>query len=201
VGETFTLVARVEDVDDLYGMSLKVKWNTIYLDYVTHVAKVPVESFSDGLLHEQVVFVYDDVNTTTGLYALAVTSLSPAIGFTGSGIAFEITFRVKYQPLRPEQDVIFSGFFFGVINLVSSGCFIPHIIEDCEVTIASFLQADFNNDLIIDIYDIVIGVDAYGSTPIDPNWNDDCDLAEPYGIIDILDIVTIASHFGEEYKP
>ena len=55
--------------------------------------------------------------------------------------------------------------------------------------------------MIIDIYDILIGVNAYDTTPVDPNWNPDCDLAKPYGTIDILDIVTIASHYGEEYIP
>ena len=53
----------------------------------------------------------------------------------------------------------------------------------------------------MDIFDIVATATAYGSTPSDPNWNPDCDLAEPYGIINIFDIVTIAIHYGEEYAP
>jgi len=200
IGETFTLTARIDDVEDLYGFSLRIKWNTTYLDYVSHVAKVPVESYPDGLLYEPLALVRNEANATTGTYRLAATTLSPGLSFYGSGIAFEITFSVKYQPLRPEQDVIFSEFFTTHDLMPSSGN-IYHSTEDCEVTIASFHPADLNNDMKVDIFDIVIGANAYGSTPIDPNWNPDCDLTEPYGAIDIFDIIIIALSYGEEYIP
>jgi len=61
--------------------------------------------------------------------------------------------------------------------------------------------ADVNNDLIVDIFDVVLCAYAYGATPLDPNWNPDCDLAEPYGAIDIFDIIIIAMSYGEEYTP
>ncbi|MCW3985164.1 MAG: hypothetical protein NWE91_01975 [Candidatus Bathyarchaeota archaeon] len=53
----------------------------------------------------------------------------------------------------------------------------------------------------VDIYDVVLACNAYGSTPIDPSWNPHCDIAEPYGIIDIYDIVMICTSYGEEYNP
>jgi len=61
--------------------------------------------------------------------------------------------------------------------------------------------ADINHDLKVDIYDVVLACNAYGSTPSNPNWNGHCDIAEPYGIIDIYDIVMIAGSYGEEYNP
>jgi hypothetical protein len=61
--------------------------------------------------------------------------------------------------------------------------------------------ADLNYDFTVDIYDLVIAANAYGSTPSDSNWNPHCDIAEPYGVIDIFDIVMIASSYGEEYAP
>ncbi|UCG37429.1 MAG: hypothetical protein JSV64_03930 [Candidatus Bathyarchaeota archaeon] len=61
--------------------------------------------------------------------------------------------------------------------------------------------ADVNSDWIVDIYDLVIAASAYGSTPMDPNWNHYCDLSEPYREIDIFDIVTIAINYGQEYPP
>lgn len=62
-------------------------------------------------------------------------------------------------------------------------------------------RADINHDLIVDIFDVVRAAVAYDSTPSDLNWNPHCDIAEPYGIIDIFDIVTIAMNYGEEYIP
>ncbi|MCK4478194.1 right-handed parallel beta-helix repeat-containing protein [Candidatus Bathyarchaeota archaeon] len=61
--------------------------------------------------------------------------------------------------------------------------------------------ADVNYDFKVDIYDVVLACSAYTSTPSDPHWNPHCDIAEPYGIIDIFDIVMIAGSYGEEYNP
>jgi hypothetical protein len=60
---------------------------------------------------------------------------------------------------------------------------------------------DIDHDLDVDIFDVVYAAVAYDSTPSDPNWNPHCDIAEPYGIVDIFDIVTISSSYGEEYNP
>lgn len=62
-------------------------------------------------------------------------------------------------------------------------------------------HGDIDHDMDVDIYDAVKCCIAYGSTPSSPNWNPCCDIAEPYGIIDIFDIVTMAASYGEEYTP
>ncbi len=54
----------------------------------------------------------------------------------------------------------------------------------------------------ITIFDIVKAAGAYGSQGIgvpDPNWLPGADLAPPGGVIDIFDIVTIASAYGETF--
>ena len=61
--------------------------------------------------------------------------------------------------------------------------------------------ADIDHDLDVDIFDVVLVCSAYNSTPSDPNWNPHCDIAEPFEIIDIYDIVMIAGSYGEEYNP
>jgi len=61
--------------------------------------------------------------------------------------------------------------------------------------------ADIDHDLDVDIFDVVLAANAYGSTPSDPNWNPHCDIAEPYGVIDIFDVVMIAGSYGKEYNP
>jgi len=60
---------------------------------------------------------------------------------------------------------------------------------------------DVDHDFDVDIFDVVKAAGIYGSTSADPNWNPHCDIAEPYGIIDIFDLVMIANSYGEEYNP
>ena len=60
--------------------------------------------------------------------------------------------------------------------------------------------ADVNHDLKVNIYDAVLICDAYKSRPGKPKWNPHCDIAEPYGIIDIFDVVMMAGSYGEEYN-
>ena len=55
---------------------------------------------------------------------------------------------------------------------------------------------DFNNDGIIDIFDIVRMALAFGSVPGMPNWDPYVDLNQD-GIIDIFDLVVVALRFGE----
>ncbi len=202
VGEIFTLTARIDDVEDLYGAELKIEWNTTYLEYVDHVAKVPVEVYSDGVLHEPILIVYDTVNSTIGYYLLAVTSIASALSFTGSGIAFEITFRVKCQPAYPESDVSFSVNFatHEIPDTCACGS-IPHVVENSTITISSFHPADFNRDLVIDIFDVVLIAREFGKFENAPDWDPIFDLAEPYGAINIFDVVVVAGSYGQEYIP
>jgi len=59
--------------------------------------------------------------------------------------------------------------------------------------------ADINHDLKVNIYDAVLVCAAYSSTPSDSHWNPHSDIAEPYEIIDIYDVVTMAWNYGEEW--
>lgn len=58
---------------------------------------------------------------------------------------------------------------------------------------------DINGDRIIDIHDVVMAASIYDAKEGDPNWNPDADVAEPYGLIDIFDIVTITGKYGHTY--
>ena len=57
------------------------------------------------------------------------------------------------------------------------------------------LVGDINRDGIVDIFDVVILANAFGSKVGDPNWNPDADLNND-DIVDIFDVVTIATNFG-----
>jgi len=51
------------------------------------------------------------------------------------------------------------------------------------------------------MYDVVLICGAYLSTPADPRWNPHCDIVQPHGIVDTLDIVLMAGYYDEGYEP
>jgi hypothetical protein len=55
---------------------------------------------------------------------------------------------------------------------------------------------DVNGDGMIDLYDAVILLTAYGSHEGDPNYNSEADLAPAWGVIDLYDAVTLMSRYG-----
>lgn len=61
-------------------------------------------------------------------------------------------------------------------------------------------SADINQDQKVDIDDVILCVNAYKSTPSDPSWNPICDLIEPYGIINLYDVVLITRSYGDEFS-
>jgi hypothetical protein len=73
--------------------------------------------------------------------------------------------------------------------------FTNNYFEDGWVKIK--VLGDVNNDGVVDIFDIVLASNAYGSQAGDPEYNPEADIAPRYGIVDIFDMVTIASHYGE----
>ncbi len=64
-------------------------------------------------------------------------------------------------------------------------------------TVKINMIGDLNGDGVINILDILIAATAFGSEPGDPNWDPRADISEPWNVINILDIVKIAVHFGE----
>ncbi|UCE95452.1 MAG: hypothetical protein JSV51_06915 [Candidatus Bathyarchaeota archaeon] len=57
------------------------------------------------------------------------------------------------------------------------------------------LMGDINGDGIVDVTDIWIAIDAFGSDPGHPRWNPDADFNQD-GIIDITDITIAIINFG-----
>jgi len=65
-------------------------------------------------------------------------------------------------------------------------------------TVKVKMLGDVNGDNTIDIDDVIIWANAFGSQPGDLNWNPQADLYQD-SIIDIFDGVIIAQNFGETY--
>ncbi len=75
------------------------------------------------------------------------------------------------------------------------------VVDDTLEFQVKWNLADVNADWKVDVYDMVMVSLAYASTLSDPHWNLNCDLAKPYGIIDIYDMAMIATNYGKKYTP
>jgi len=198
VNETFTLEARIENVVDLAGFGFRIVWNTTYFEYVDHILMAPVEVYPAGVLHAPILIIDDTVNATEGWYRGSATVINPPT-FNGSGTAFEITFRVKHQPIAPEPAESFT-ITFTESGMLDRQTWITHYTEHSNVTVYPYWNpADVNDDLKVDIFDVLLCANAYQATPSDPHWNPRCDIANPYDLINIFDIVKIVGSYGEEY--
>ncbi|MFA5555130.1 MAG: SMP-30/gluconolactonase/LRE family protein, partial [Phycisphaerae bacterium] len=54
---------------------------------------------------------------------------------------------------------------------------------------------DLNGDWCVDFEDFGKFANAWGSTPSDPHWDPNCDISEPYGIIDESDLLVLVQNW------
>jgi hypothetical protein len=101
--ETFTINVTVANVTGLYGLDIRLSWDPAILGYVSHQAKIPVETHPEGILYNTVLMIRDDIDSVAGTYWVAASSLSPAPTFNGTGMVVEITFQVNDIGQTPIQ--------------------------------------------------------------------------------------------------
>jgi hypothetical protein len=59
-----------------------------------------------------------------------------------------------------------------------------------------YMLGDVNHDGIVNMMDLYLIAEAYGSGPRDPNWNPHCDVNGD-GLINMMDLYIAATHYGE----
>jgi hypothetical protein len=95
VGETVAIsVILSEEVENLYGFDIQLKWDTATLEYISHVVMAPVESYSQGVLNDPTFSLKDEVDSSAGTCWIACSSMPPAEPFSGNGVFLTITFKV-----------------------------------------------------------------------------------------------------------
>ncbi len=209
IGQIFTVAIVIEDVAGLQGISIEFAWNTTYLQYHSHTMTMPADIYSSvqppspyaGILTGG-IWICDTIDLPNGIYEVAYGTFGfPS--FTGSGTVFVISFRVIDQPQLGEEDVTLEWDFISTELADSQANSISHQVRSGTVIIHTYPWniADINQDLKVDIFDIILACEAYGSTPEESNWNPLVDVAPLWNRIDIFDIVTIGYHYGEEYTP
>jgi len=147
VGQTFDVGVVVENITDLAGVAMVFRWDTEYLDHVSHVITMPVESFPNpippspypGTLHSPPLQLADIVNEAAGTYEVGFATLGGP-SFNGSGTVFVMTLNVTRQPDEGlgETDVIFNLDFFSTDlarSTAAGGGSIPHDVYPATVTI------------------------------------------------------------------
>ena len=117
---------------------------------------------------QTVIDLPPDHNTTL-IFVWNTTGLTPCNNFTISAYASPVPYELDFTN-----------------NYYESGGWVKIKIP-----------GDVNSDGVVDIFDLVLASDAYGSQPGDPNYNPEADIAPRYDLVDIFDMVTIASHYGE----
>ena len=173
----FKIEVIIENVSNLYGIDIQFGWDPSVIEYVNHTAKVPVEDYPDGVLHEPVIFVHDDVNETGGLadqgaapgtlYWLAAASMLPAEPFEGSGIAFEMWFHVvgvgscilditacmlADQSGNPIPCTVEDGYFGNYVPTPADIFIEPSTIVNPSLTPSSVFSVDIKLENIVDLY-------------------------------------------------
>ncbi len=91
--ENFTIEVKISNITGFYGFDIQLSWNTSILNYTSHVVKIPVETYPEGVLHQPVLQIKNDVNASAGTYVIVCSSLQ-APSFNGSGTVFEMSFTV-----------------------------------------------------------------------------------------------------------
>lgn len=113
VGETFTVTVSVSGLAgrNLYGFDIVLTWDTDALEYVSHEAKVPVETYAGGILHQPILDIKNEVDVSAGTYWIAYASVLPAEPFNEDGTFFAITFvclGTSDEPFTLEHVVLVS---------------------------------------------------------------------------------------------
>jgi len=194
--QTFTVSVRIENVTSLYGLEIQITWDTTYLKYSGHTATIPVEAYAEGVLHEPLIWINDDVDENASMpgaepetrYWVTVVSAYPAPSFNGNGNAFHMTFKALNNMGRTALN-------FTYIMLGNDKAKpIPFTSFNGRVTVT--FPGDVNSDLKVDGKDIAFLAKAYNTRPGDSLWNPDADVNND-GKVDGKDVATAAKNYGK----
>jgi hypothetical protein len=192
VGTEFDINIWIRDVTALYGVDIQIGWDTIYLAYVSHTKKIPVESFPDGILHTPTIPVKNQVDETASMpgsevgtmYWLAEAAMLPALQFDGDGIAATMRFRIVKQPDQGsgEPDVTTYIHITGATLADTVGLPIPCTLVDGEINILAMPVAPPKPVLLR------IDPDEYSGKPACTNFESNILLSSTNDGTDIIDL-------------
>lgn len=217
VGENFTVEIHLRNAtatnvpDGVAGVEVHFNFANI-LDYCKPIGFADELGQPGGALVGPVNYAlkgfYDDkgnpivnppyTNATQYMVAAATTT-GPWYG--NDGIVALITFQITRQPPQnTSQPYFYAQLQIGFGELIDSNFNdIPFSVAQGTLRIDDpwSLTGDLNRDGKVDLQDLVLMANAYGSKPGDPKWNSNADIAPPYGIIGLSDLVTLSLQYGQ----
>jgi len=164
---------------DIALISTEVSPNFVYAGRVVNIM-VTVKNLGNETESFNVIVRYD--NLTIG--EQSVTRLGPAENVT-------LSFSWDTTGLQEGR----------IYTIQAEASTVPNEIDvEDNVMVAGSVKikilGDVNGDDTVNIYDLVEACACYGSSNGDPDWNSEADIASPYGVIDVLDLVTLIYRFG-----
>jgi len=177
----FTIAVKIANVTELYGFDLQLRWNPTILDYISHTAKIPVETFPNGVLHQTILTIKNEANASGGTYWLSASSMYPAQSFNGSGTFFEIAFRVisrgrclleiySHDLARLNASAISHnvehGFFDNYVPTPADISVDPNKVINADLTPSHNFTVDVNLEGVVDLKDLEFWLE-YNTTVLD----------------------------------
>lgn len=94
--QQFSVDIKIADAQNLFGLEAKLHWNASVLQLVSTQDFLGIESFPNGVLHEDLDGnIWKDTNTKADEYTLLATSIGAQTpSFNGSGTIVKLTFSV-----------------------------------------------------------------------------------------------------------
>lgn len=152
---------------NLYGFDIVLSWDPEILEYVDRFVLIPVEDYSEGILHAPILNIQDTVDSIDGKYYLSQSSWLPVESFNcpnQNATIFTITFRVKDERVSSiileSVELMLDPALAGVLNVI------PHVTLDGE-----FCRARTIRILSIDV-----------GAPVETQWLNPVILGEDVSI-------------------
>lgn len=133
----FTIKVKVANVTNFYGIDIQFTWDPTIIKYVSHIKKIPVNTYPDGVLYKPTLNIRDQVDENATMpgsepgtrYWLSEASMLPAATFNGTGTIFEMTFEVVglgSSPLEIVACVLSDKEGFPIPHTLKHGLFINY---------------------------------------------------------------------------
>jgi hypothetical protein len=142
-------------------------------------------------------FDVNDVNVSTVMLNGTIPAIvgSGKIGDFDGNLSPDIVFELDY--VQTVDLVLSQNITFGPVTFTLTGSLYNGTEFGGSDTVqVSALFADVDCNGVVGLSDLVAVAKAYRSHPDDPNWNANADLAEPFGVISLTDVLTIAAYYN-----
>jgi hypothetical protein len=206
VGSSFSVDIRVDNTGSvspgINSYSFSLTWNATVLS-VTNVSDAFSGSFLNSGPNLGMAQSLGDlpVNNTVGVLVIGDIILNPSnttACATGSGVLTTLTFTVLANG-PSEIDLQPSDAGVAYLSYPDSKAD-SHNVAATPVyfSYGYELLGDINGEGKVNLADLVLLAQAYGSKPGDANWNPNADI-NGKGVVNLSDLVTLALHYGQTY--